>query len=307
MVRGAATGNHPRLVELGTGVSNRSIAFRKMHALANDFVVVNAIEQSFDVSEDWIRKIGNRHRGVGFDQLLIVRAAKDSEADFGLDIYNSDGHQAEQCGNGTLCVARFAVDEKLTQNSSVSFKTLGGLVKATILARQVGGDVQVQAELGVPSIDPSCVPFVTDQPELSYEIELALAAPQTLVVTPVALGNPHVVVFPERDVEWDLEDAVKAIQGHECFPASVNVEFVHIVARNHIQLRIFERGAGETMACGTGACAAMIAANLRGYTNNCVRVEQAGGSATVTWHGREQPITLTAVASQAFDGVIQLG
>ena len=288
-------------------MSQARIAFAKMHALANDFVVVNAIDQAFDVSADWIREAGDRHRGIGFDQLLVIRRTNDPAADFGLAIYNSDGNPAEQCGNGTLCVAHYVLDERLDSKSELRFKTLGGLVVASVLERSTQGNRLVRAELGVPSIEPERVPFTTTETCLSYELAIGGSLGETINVTPVSMGNPHAVIFIEGHESWDCESVATAVQEHDRFPASANVEFVEVRDSEHIRIRVFERGAGETMACGTGACAATTAARLTSRVDSAVHVEQDGGVAKVEWQGIDQPISLTAETSRVFDGEIRIG
>ena len=288
-------------------MSQERIAFSKMHALSNDFVVINAVDQAFDASADWIREAGDRHRGIGFDQLLVIRHTDESAADFGLEIYNSDGNAAEQCGNGTLCVARYVLEEQLETKSELRFKTLGGLVVADVLGGSKHDNTLVRAELGVPSIEPERVPFVTTQASLSYELALEGNPQKTINVTPVGMGNPHAVIFVDESETWDYESVARAVQAHDRFPASANVEFVDVCDSEHIRIRVFERGAGETMACGTGACAATTAAKLASRIGSVVHAEQDGGIAKVEWPGIDQPISLTAETSRVFDGEIRIG
>ena len=276
-----------------------------MHALGNDFLVINGITQEIALRGEWVRFAGDRHRGVGFDQLLHIKTFEGSGADFELDIYNNDGHLAQQCGNGTLCVARFVNEEKLSSNSTVAFKTLGGIVKATIQELDADGNTRVCAELGVPTTDPVNVPFITDSRQLEYEINLGINAIPSIRIIPVGIGNPHAVIFVTSTCEVDFEAVSYAIQTHERFPDSANVEFVEILEREAIRLRVFERGVGETMACGTGACAAVTAAKLAGRVDSRVSVQQVGGSVTVSWPEEGRPISLTATTSRVYDGEIQ--
>ena len=276
-----------------------------MHALGNDFLVIDGIRQAIELRTEWIRLAGDRHRGVGFDQLLHIRAFEGNGADFELVIYNNDGSPAQQCGNGTMCVARFVNEEKLNTNPAMVFKTLGGFVKANVLSSDAEGNVLARAELGIPTTDPDSVPFITDTPHLKYEIDLNLDDSSTLRLIPVGMGNPHAVVFIENVCDVSFEAVSSAIQAHERFPDSVNVEFVELVDRNHVRLRVFERGVGETMACGTGACAAVTAARLDGRVDSRVSVQQVGGTVLVDWPGPAHPISLTAATSRVFDGEIQ--
>ena len=282
------------------------VKFTKMHTLGNDFLVINGLHQEVELPTDWVRFAGDRHRGIGFDQLLCIKAVEGNSADFELAIYNNDGNLAQQCGNGTLCVARFVSEEKLTSSSTVGFKTLGGIVKATVLGPDVDGNTTVRADLGIPTTEPNCVPFVADSHRHDYEIDLELESMQKVRLIPVGMGNPHAVVFESIDRSNNLEAIAHAIQIHERFPDSVNVEFVEIVDRSLIRLRVFERGVGETMACGTGACAAVTAAKLAGYVDSRVSVDQVGGTVSVEWSGPDHPISLTAATSRVFDGEIHL-
>lgn len=277
-----------------------------MHALGNDFLIINGVSQEVELPTEWVRFAGDRHRGVGFDQLLYIKAIEENNADFELVIFNRDGNPAQQCGNGTLCVARFVREEKLTSNATVAFKTLGGVVTATVLGPDAGDRTNVRADLGIPTTDPKCVPFFTDSIQLEYAIQLGLEATPEVRLIPVGMGNPHAVVFVTNMDDVNFKTTADAIQMHERFPQSVNVEFVEIVDRSLLRLRVFERGVGETMACGTGACAAVTAAKLAGHVESQVSVQQVGGTVTVDWRGPHHPISLTASTSRVFDGEIHL-
>ena len=277
-----------------------------MHALGNDFLVIGSVTQEIELRTDWIREAGDRHRGIGFDQLLQIKALQEECADFELVIYNNDGSSAQQCGNGTLCVARFVSEENLSANPTVTFKTLGGIVKATVLGADSDGNELARAELGIPTTDPDCVPFVAKSPQLEYVIDLNLDASRTISLIPVGMGNPHAVVLMKETCEFDFETVSNAIQAHDRFPESANVEFVELVDRNLIRLRVFERGVGETMACGTGACAAVTAARLAGHVEDRVAVQQVGGTVSVDWAGPGYPISLIASTARVFDGEIKL-
>ena len=269
-------------------------------------MVINGVSEVAPLRSEWIRAAGDRHRGVGFDQLLHIRALEGDDANFELVIYNSDGTSAQQCGNGTLCVARFVNEERLSTDPKVTFKTAGGVVEATVLDTYSEGNKQVCANLGVPTTDPSTVPFITDSLHLDYEVNLGLEALPTIRLIPIGMGNPHAVVLTTEFPGINFEEVADAIQTHERFPDSVNVEFVERLDRRHIRLRVFERGVGETMACGTGACAAVTAARLAGWVDSRVSVQQVGGTVSVDWPDSDQPISLTASTSRVFDGEIQL-
>ena len=269
-------------------------------------MVINGAVQVITLRRERVRLLGDRHRGVGFDQLLHIKEIEGNSADFELAIYNSDGEIAQQCGNGTLCVARFVYEEKLTTKPKVVFKTPGGVVEARVLGSDAQGNKRVCAKLGVPTTDPSRVPFVADSPRLEHEINLDLKATPSIRVIPVGMGNPHAVVLTADLPETNLEQVAYAIQSHERFPDSVNVEFVKVLGPASIRLRVFERGVGETMACGTGACAAVTAARLAGQVDSQVSVNQIGGTVSVDWPAIDQPISLIASATRVFDGDLQL-
>lgn len=284
-------------------MSQTRIHFAKMHALANDFMVVDGVKQRFDPSAEWIREVGHRHRGVGFDQLLVLESAELDHVDFDLRIYNNDGSTAEQCGNGTLCAARFAVESLNAASRYLRFNTLAGEISATV---QADGE-SVEASLCVPSIIPEDIPFLTDSRSLNYCLKVPQdTAYDEISFVPVSLGNPHAVVFTEDLNEVNLAATAELLQTDERFPASVNVEFARVIDRERIGLRVFERGAGETQACGTGACAAVTAANLCGYVDNQVQVEQTGGIATIQWQGFDAPILLSGTTCRVFEGEIQV-
>lgn len=269
-------------------------------------MVIDGVEQEIELRTDWIRMVGDRHRGVGFDQLLHVKALEGNSVDFELVIYNNDGSPAQQCGNGTLCVARFVSEENLSTDPTITFKTLGGIVRATVLGADSEGNELARAELGIPRTDPAHVPFIAESPHLEYEIDLNLEASPTVRLIPVGMGNPHAVVFTKDNSDLDFKTVSSAMQAHERFPESVNVEFVELVDRSHIRLRVFERGVGETMACGTGACAAVTAARLADHVERRVSVQQVGGTVVVDWAGPDHSISLTASTTRVFDGEIHL-
>lgn len=280
-------------------MSAQRLHFTKMHALGNDFVVVEALQQAFEVDSNGICKLGNRQLGVGFDQLLVIRRNVESQADFDLDIYNSDGTKAEQCGNGTLCVARFLADRNFSIKKTLSFQTLGGKVRVTVDGQNVF------AKLALPLVDPAAVPFVASSASLQYKVRVDLDALAEVQVTPIGMGNPHAVLFTNPYAKH-VEAVAHALQNHVRFPESVNVEFVEVLDRQTIRMRVFERGAGETLACGTGSCAAVAAAKLSGLVDQCVRVEQKGGVAEVYWAGADEEIELSAPTTFVFDGEIDI-
>ena len=285
-------------------MSRDLMQFTKMHALGNDFVVVNTMANPRQFAESWVRQVGDRNRGIGFDQLLVIGQTPNPRAVAQLQIYNSDGSSAEQCGNGVLCVSRYLVERELTACSRVCLQTGGGLVHAEVL-EQANEGCLVRAELGVPSIESDAVPFIAKTSAITHLLALDLDGQHNIEITPIAMGNPHAVVFDESN-EKLVESVAKAIQQHDQFPNSTNVEFVNVVNRTQINVRVFERGAGETQACGTGACASVVAARLRGLVDDRVSVQQRGGEAIVEFDALGGGVALTASAVQTFEGVIKV-
>ena len=231
-----------------------NLRFAKMHGLGNDFMVVDLVTQHAQPTPEQIRAWGDRHTGIGFDQFLMVLPPDDPDMDFRYRIFNADGSEAEHCGNGARCFARFVVDERLTPKRHLDIQTPTGAIHTRL---KKNGHVEV--EMGMPSTVPSAVPFVTDDPALSYCLDLGGA---DVELTPVSIGNPHAVLFVDDVGKADVEGIGAALQHHERFPEQVNVGFLEVVDRQRARLRVYERGVGETRACGTGACAAMIAGRL---------------------------------------------
>ena len=271
------------------------IKFTKMHGLGNDFVVINAISQSIDLSSEQIRHIADRHFGVGCDQLLLVETPGSAQAEFRYRIFNADGGEVEQCGNGARCFAVFVRDAGLTSNDIIRVETAGGLIELSI------ENDQVSVDMGIPSFEPDSLPFTAEKQAESYnimvnDVEYAIGA--------VSVGNPHAVLQVEDVRSAEVETIGVAIQSHAQFPQRVNVGFMEIVNRDKINLRVYERGAAETLACGTGACAAVAVGRMQGKLNEIVTVRLAGGDLKINWSGEGQKLLMTGPATTVFQGQI---
>ena len=275
------------------------LKFSKMHGLGNDFVVLDGVRQQVSLSTEQIRALGDRNMGVGFDQMLLVEPAQTPGADFRYRIFNADGSEVEQCGNGARCFVRFVHDQGLTNKSAIVVETKRGIIHPRLEA-----DGLVTVDMGQPRLVPDEIPFVsdTDAPEQL----LVLPDGTSLVIGAVSMGNPHAVT-----VVADTETAPVAVQGpqienHARFPQRVNAGFMQVLDRHNIRLRVYERGAGETLACGTGACAAVVSGIRRGLLDSPVRVQTRGGDLNIAWAGVGQPVIMTGPAVTVFTGEIEL-
>jgi len=272
--------------------------FTKMHGLGNDFIVMDAINQSLDLNPDQVRFLADRRFGVGCDQLLLVEPPQSSQAEFRYRIFNADGGEVEQCGNGARCFARFVVDKGLTQNQNIKVETASGLIVLSIEK-----DDQVTVNMGVPSLDPASLPFEATQKALSYELELE---GEFYNIAAISVGNPHAVLRVDDIKQAAVAQLGPQIESHRRFPQRVNVGFMQIVKKGAINLRVYERGAGETLACGTGACAAVVAGQIQGWLNETVKVSLPGGELVIRWQGGNNPLYMTGPATTVFEGQIEL-
>ncbi len=274
------------------------MSFTKMHGLGNDFVVIDGVSRPLSLTPRQIRRIADRRFGIGCDQVLLVERPTENGADFRYRIFNADGDEVEQCGNGARCLVRFLRDKGLTDKMKVTVETLSGMIHP-----RVETDGQVTVDMGVPRFEPAEVPFEAAARENVYDLEVA---GETVQVSVLSMGNPHAVqIVPDVDL------APVSIQGplierHPRFPRRVNAGFMQIVDRAHIRLRVYERGAGETLACGSGACAAVVAGRQRGMLDESVEVALPGGKLRVSWAGEGRSVWLTGPAATVFEGVIDL-
>lgn len=269
-----------------------------MHGLGNDFMIVDLVTQRAEPATEQIRAWGDRRTGVGFDQFLEVLPPDDPDADFRYRIFNADGSEAEQCGNGARCFARFVVDAGLTVKRRLDIQTATGRVRTHLLD---SGDVEV--DMGVPSTDPREIPFVTECRASSYSIDVAGSS---VDLTPVSIGNPHAVLFVDDVQAADVDGIGRALQNHDAFPDAVNVGFMEFVGRRFARLRVYERGVGETLACGSGACAAMVAARLHKHLDRRAKIVLPGGKLRLTWQGEGANVKLSGPAKTVFTGRVQL-
>ncbi|KYZ47317.1 diaminopimelate epimerase [Vibrio parahaemolyticus] len=268
--------------------------FSKMHGLGNDFMVVDCITQNVFFSQDLIRRLADRHTGVGFDQLLVVEAPYDPETDFHYRIFNADGSEVEQCGNGARCFARFVRLKGLTNKYSISVSTKKGK-----MILDVEDDGEVTVNMGVPEFEPNKIPFKAKQKEKTY---IMRAGDKTLFCGAVSMGNPHVVTVVDDVDTADVDTLGPLLESHERFPERVNAGFIQVVSRDHIRLRVYERGAGETQACGSGACGAVAVGILQGLLDESVEVSLPGGELHISWQGPGKPLFMTGPATHVFDG-----
>ena len=274
------------------------IRFTKMQGLGNDFVVFDGIRQSLSLSPEVVRRLCNRRFGVGCDQVLLVEPPSSAQADFRYRIFNADGGEVEQCGNGARCFARFVHEQGLSDKTTLAVETLGGLIRPRLEA-----DGRVSVDMGVPEFEPARIPFRASSRQELYTLDVG---GETLSLSVVSVGNPHAVLQVE-----DVETAPVAVLGprieaHEAFPRRVNAGFMQVLDRGHIRLRVYERGVGETLACGTGACAAVVAGRQRGQLDAKVRVSLPGGDLEIHWEGEGRPVQLCGPAETVFEGSIDL-
>ena len=279
------------------------LEFTKMHGLGNDFVVIDAIHQSVALTPQQIRFIADRHFGIGCDQLLLVEAADRDGVDFRYRIFNSDGGEVEQCGNGARCFARFVKDKHLTDKTCITVSTNTGVIQ---LIEQPNG--QVTVNMGAPKFAPADIPILAEGRSDRYTIALTSQHPQVqeLQVGAVSVGNPHAVLLVDDVLQAPVETLGPLLEKHTRFPRRINVGFMQIVDKLNIKLRVFERGVGETRACGTGACAAVVIGRLWGLLDEQVNVNLPGGQLMVQWSGEGEPVWMTGPAESVFEGRISL-
>ena len=274
------------------------IKFTKMHGIGNDFVVIDAVRQHINLTTDAIRQIADRNQGIGCDQVLLIEPPSDKNIDFNYRIFNCDGTEVEQCGNGARCMGRYIADQQLSGKKSVLLKTKNRVMEVTTKNKDL-----VTANMGAPIFTPSDIPFNSDQQQQLYPME---AGPHSLEIAVLSVGNPHAVIQVEDIDTAEVDNIGTLIQAHKLFPESVNVGFMQIMDRQTIKLRVYERGVGETQACGSGACAAAVAAIQQNLVDSQVNLKLLGGSLSIEWHGDDEPIMMTGPAETVFHGKIKL-
>jgi len=273
------------------------IAFTKMQGLGNDFVVIDAVSQTISLTPEQIRLLADRHFGIGCDQVLLVERPRGS-ADFRYRIFNADGGEVEQCGNGARCFIRFVREHGLSDKNEITVETAGGLIRPRLET-----DGRVTVNMGVPRFAPQEIPLTADTTALRYELALA---GKTVTIGAVSMGNPHAVMQVGDVRSAPVAELGPLIEKHPRFPKWVNAGFMEVVAPDRIRLRVYERGAGETLACGTGACAAVAIGRRWGLLEETVNVELPGGNLTIRWQGDDNPVWMTGPAVRVFEGRIEL-
>ena len=274
------------------------INFTKMHGLGNDFVVIDAINQHIDLTSEQIRLLSDRHFGIGFDQLLLVEAAVSDNADFKYRIFNADGSEVAQCGNGARCFARFVRDKKLSDKDEIRVDTDSGQLLLCFDDNNL-----ITVNMGIPRHAPAEIPLLAEEESRFYTVQVndtekAFGA--------VSMGNPHAVIQVTDVKSAPVAELGKALESHAFFPERVNVGFMQVVDRQHIKLRVFERGAAETLACGSGACAAVVIGIEHNLLDPVVSVDLPGGTLTINWRGRGEPFLMTGPAVSVFEGHLSL-
>jgi len=275
-----------------------TLEFTKMHGLGNDFVVIDAINQSVFLTAEQIQQLADRHRGIGFDQLLLVETATTAAADFRYRIYNADGGEVGQCGNGARCFMQFVREHDLSRKDTLQVETSGGPLQ---LSREADG--QVTVDMGIPRLEPTDIPFVAPARDINYLIDINNIS---MEISAVSMGNPHAVLLVDAIEQAPVAELGPLLEGHVRFPERANVGFMEIVDADTIRLRVYERGAGETLACGSGACAAVVAGRLQERLSARVKVLLNGGELVVSWTGEGQPVLMTGPATTVYQGRIEL-
>ncbi len=271
------------------------IKFTKMHGLGNDFVVIDAISQAINFTTEQIIMLSDRYFGIGCDQLLLVERPTDPQAEFRYRIFNADGGEVEQCGNGARCFALFVRQQGLTTNTEITVETASGLITL-----EVEGDM-VTVNMGTPDFQPQSLPFLAENQAETYDLMVNGAE---YAIGAVSMGNPHAVMQVDDLETMNIDTLGKAIAGHAKFPNRVNAGFMQIIDREEIRLRVFERGVGETRACGTGACAAVAVGRMLGLLDEKVTVHLAGGDLSIQWTGEGHALLMTGPATTVFQGQI---
>ena len=274
------------------------LKFTKMQGIGNDFVVIDGITQSVSLKTAQIRHIADRHFGVGCDQLLLVERPTVTDADFRYRIFNADGLEVEQCGNGARCFVRFVHDHGLTHKREIRVQTASGMI-----APKLEDNGLITVNMGAPRFAPDAIPFIADQAALTYTLEVA---GQQLTISALSMGNPHAVQIVDNIDAAPVSSQGPLIEAHPRFPQRVNAGFMQIVDMHQIRLRVFERGSGETLACGTGACAAVVAGIRLGKLQSPVIVSTRGGELSISWTGNNEPVWMSGPATTVFAGEINI-
>ena len=274
------------------------LKFTKMHGLGNDFVVLDATRAPLALDRDQLRFLADRHFGIGCDQILQIEPPRSPDTDFYYRIFNADGGEVEQCGNGARCFVRFVRERGLTDKTEIRVGTQSG-----VIVPKLEGDGRVTVDMGVPQFEPARIPFLAERRALTYQLEVGGAA---IEISALSMGNPHAVQLVKDVDAAPVRTQGPAIEAHASFPQRVNAGYMQIIDRGRIKLRVYERGAGETLACGTGACAAVVAGIQRDLLDPRVVVTTRGGDLGISWQGEGKPVLMTGPAVTVFSGEVEL-
>lgn len=274
------------------------LRFTKMQGLGNDFIVIDAVRQRVDLSADMVRRLSDRHFGVGCDQMLIIEPARTPGTDFFYRIFNASGDEVEHCGNGARCFLRFVRDKGLSDKTEIRVETVNG-----VIVPRLASNNQVTVDMGAPIFEPGRIPFHAPVEAVTYSLEVEGSVVE---ISALSIGNPHAVQVVADVMEAPVLTQGPRIESHPRFPRRVNAGFMQIVTRREIRLRVYERGAGETLACGTGACAAVVAGIQRGLLESPVQVHTRGGDLSIAWQGAKTPVLMTGPAETVFEGELDI-
>ena len=276
--------------------------FTKMHGIGNDFIVLDHTKSPFQLTKEIIQSLSHRQLGIGFDQLLIVENSTLKDVDFKYRIFNQDGNEVEQCGNGARCFYRFVKDKHLTDKASIRVETKSGVIELT-----EDEEHMIEVNMGEPIFNPKLIPFISDTEKNEYSISIDLPDQKGLInIAALSMGNPHAVITVEDINKAHVKTLGAYLESHALFPKRVNVGFMEIVTPHHIRLRVFERGVGETLACGTGACAAAVSGIKRHLLTTPVKVDMTGGSLSIDWKGDTNPVMMKGPAVTIYEGDIEI-
>lgn len=279
-------------------MKNSQIKFTKMHGLGNDFVVIDGVTQDIEMTTELARHIGDRHFGIGCDQILLVEPPSTPDVDFDYRIFNTDGSEVSQCGNGARCFAKFVRDRRLTGKRSIRVRTAAG-----VMTLEVKRNNDITVDMGAPRFAPPEIPLLMDEQQDNYHVDVN---GESVSLSALSMGNPHAVLIVNDVDKAPVETLGPAIESHPKFPERVNVGFMAIQARDSISLRVYERGAGETLACGSGACAAVVAGVQLGLLDREVQVRLPGGTLSINWQGEGASVLMTGPAATVFQGRIRI-
>jgi len=283
---------------ISAGTVSKLLKFTKMQGTGNDFVVVDAVNQQVALDAPTVRRIADRHFGVGCDQILLIERPRSPGTDFYYRIYNADGEEVEHCGNGARCFLRYVHDKGLSDKAQIRVETQAG-----VIVPKLESDGQVSVDMGTPEFEPAKIPFLAEARAQTYWIEVA---GQSMEISAISMGNPHAVQIVDSVERAPVLVQGPLIENHPRFPQRVNAGYMELLDRHRIKLRVYERGAGETLACGTGACAAVVAGITRGYLDSPVDVHTHGGPLRIAWRGSRSAVLLTGAAETVFEGAIEI-